>query len=153
MNLIAVNCHYQEYDFYCGRPKKGQKSPLANPYIIGQDGSREEVIEKYRQLLWRQLKAGNKDVVDELLRIYNHGKINEETRLGCWCKPKACHVDVITSALNSQKVIEIIEKRYQEYILKAKETLDMILSDETLKCLIYENKEYFIELLEKDENK
>lgn len=65
---------------YIGRP-----GPYGNPYVIGQDGTREEVIEKYRASvtpkLVRQLAEQQPDV------------------LVCWCAPQACHGDVLADLL------------------------------------------------------
>jgi hypothetical protein len=38
---------------YVGRP-----SPLGNPWVIGRDGTREEVLAKYRAWLRRQWRQG-----------------------------------------------------------------------------------------------
>lgn len=57
------------------------QSKWANHYRIGQDGTREEVMVKYEVNMPLELKA----VVHEL-----KGKI-----LGCWCKPLACHGDIL----------------------------------------------------------
>ena len=43
--------------FYIGRTGKGYKSPLGNPYVIGRDGTVEEVNEKYRKWLWMIVKS------------------------------------------------------------------------------------------------
>lgn len=73
---------------YVGRPmyRGGWRlaaSPLANPFRIGVDGDREQVIAKYRDYLL--------DRPDFLARLPDlRGK-----RLGCWCKPLPCHADVI----------------------------------------------------------
>jgi len=65
---------------YVGRPSK-----WGNRYVIGRDGTRDEVIKKYEQWL---AKSGL-DVTE--LR----GK-----DLVCWCKPKACHADVLMKLAN-----------------------------------------------------
>jgi uncharacterized protein DUF4326 len=39
----VVNCKRTLFDIYIGRPSK-----LGNPFVIGRDGSRKHVIEKYR---------------------------------------------------------------------------------------------------------
>jgi len=65
---------------YVGRPTK-----WGNRYVIGRDGTRDEVIKKYEQWL---AKSGL-DVTE--LR----GK-----DLVCWCKPKACHADVLMKLAN-----------------------------------------------------
>lgn len=58
-------------------------SPLANPFTIGPDGTRDEVIAKYRAHLLSR---------PDLLALIPplRGR-----RLGCWCAPKSCHADVI----------------------------------------------------------
>ena len=62
-----------------------------NPFVIGRDGSRAEVIEKYRTRLWRDIRAGRVGL-DELAAL--HGK-----RLACWRRPtRPCHGDVLAAA-------------------------------------------------------
>ena len=83
----VVNKYKSEYDVYIGRG-----SEWGNPFVIGKDGSRDQVIAKYRERLWQQIQSGA--VSTEQLKALN-GK-----RLGCFCKPQACHGDVIKSAVN-----------------------------------------------------
>ena len=64
---------------YVGRP-----SPFGNPFSIGKDGSREEVIEKYRQWLQDQPR---------LIKIMKRELKGKD--LVCFCAPKPCHGDVI----------------------------------------------------------
>ncbi|MFA5347055.1 MAG: DUF4326 domain-containing protein [Methanoregula sp.] len=64
---------------YIGRP-----SPFGNPFSIGKDGSREEVIEKYRQWLQDQPR---------LVKIMKRELKGKD--LVCFCSPKPCHGDVI----------------------------------------------------------
>ena len=73
----VVHCKKESYDIYIGRPSK-----WGNPYKIGKDGSREEVIEKYR----RHLLLGS--------LIKQIGELKDKT-LGCWCKPLPCHGDIL----------------------------------------------------------
>ena len=82
--MKTVHCKREKYDIYIGRPSK-----WGNPFSIGKDGTREEVIEKYREYILNK---------PELLKSLPElkGKI-----LGCWCDPKPCHGDVL---------IELIEK-------------------------------------------
>ena len=48
---------------YVGREMPGVPgSVLGNPFRIGRDGTREEVVEKYCRWLWKQIKLEN-DVV------------------------------------------------------------------------------------------
>ena len=54
-----VNIHHgQGYDVYIGRPGKGQTSKWGNPFVIGQDGTREDVIEKFRAYLVQSYHDG-----------------------------------------------------------------------------------------------
>lgn len=82
----VVNIRTDDYDVYIGRANrfKGlKKSIWANPFSIPKDGTREEVIEKYRAYLLNQ-----PDLLIQLPEL--RGK-----RLGCWCFPEACHGDVL----------------------------------------------------------
>ena len=76
----------QKYDIYIGRPYR-----FGNPFTVGKDGNREEVIEKYKQYFQAMLTVP--DFKEELLKL--KGKT-----LGCFCKPAACHGDVICDYLN-----------------------------------------------------
>jgi hypothetical protein len=54
---------YRGEGIYVGRETPGAPgNVLGNPFRIGRDGTREEVVEKYRRWLWEQIKLG-KDVV------------------------------------------------------------------------------------------
>lgn len=78
MGTTAVHCKKSQYDVYIGRPSK-----WGNPFVIGKDGTRSEVIEKYR--VWVKSQPQLMKALPEL-----KGK-----RLGCWCSPQACHGDVL----------------------------------------------------------
>lgn len=60
------------HDVYIGRPSK-----WGNPFEIGKDGTRREVIDKYRKYIYN-----NKELLSDIESL--RGK-----RLGCWCKPRA----------------------------------------------------------------
>jgi len=74
----VVHCKRAPYDVYIGRPSK-----WGNPFRIGRDGTRAEVIRKYREWLLQQ-----PDLLAALPEL--KGKV-----LGCWCKPLLCHGDVL----------------------------------------------------------
>ena len=83
---IVVNKHKESYDVYIGRGSK-----WGNPFKIGEDGTREEVIEKYRGYLWDMIQNG--DITrSDLMSL--RGK-----RLGCFCKPLPCHGDILIKAV------------------------------------------------------
>ena len=83
MNKLVVHCKKDKYDVYIGRPSK-----WGNPFMIGRDGTREEVIIKYRDYILDQ-PALLKDLPSLKSRI-----------LGCWCSPRACHGDVLAELAN-----------------------------------------------------
>lgn len=74
----VVHCKREAYDVYIGRP-----GPWGNPFTIGKDGDRNQVIEKYRQWILQQ-----PHLLSRLKEL--RGKV-----LGCWCKPLACNGDVL----------------------------------------------------------
>ncbi len=68
-------------------------SPFCNPYKIGVDGTRDEVIKKYRDYINERLKA--EPAFKKQLAALK-GKT-----LGCWCKPEPCHGEVLIELLAS----------------------------------------------------
>lgn len=86
MTVEVVNGQRSEFDVYIGRP-----SSWGNPLPLRHERERSAIIEKYRQWLWGEIKAGRVTVADLL-------ELDGKT-LGCWCKPKACHGDVIAAAV------------------------------------------------------
>ncbi len=81
--MKVVHCKRETFDVYIGRP-----SCWGNPFTIGADGTREEVIAKYRTWLAQQ-----PDLMARLPEL--KGKV-----LACWCAPKACHGDVLLALAN-----------------------------------------------------
>jgi len=54
---------YRGDGIYVGRKMLGiPGSLLGNPFRIGRDGTRSEVISKYRRWLWEQIKLKNEAV-------------------------------------------------------------------------------------------
>ena len=71
---------------YIGRP-----TMWGNPFVIGKDGSRDEVIAKYEA--W--LRANPK------LMARLHELVGKD--LVCWCAPSRCHGDVLVRLANNPK--------------------------------------------------
>jgi hypothetical protein len=76
--LRVVHFKKEPYDLYIGRPSK-----WGNPFEIGPDGTRKEVIEKYRQYV-----LNNPELMASLHEL-------KGLTLGCWCHPLKCHGDVL----------------------------------------------------------
>lgn len=89
----VVNLRAEGYDVYIGRGSK-----WGNPFKIGIDGNREEVIEKYREWILTQ-----SELIQSIHELEN--KI-----LGCYCKPEACHGDVLLELLAAEKLADSIYK-------------------------------------------
>lgn len=82
-----------EHDVYIGRKMPGKtQSEFANPFRIGADGNRTDVIEKYEDYIKRRL-------ADEPA-LYQALQALKGKRLGCWCKPAYCHGDVLAQLLD-----------------------------------------------------
>ena len=92
--ITIVNKHHGKSGEYIGRG-----SPLGNPFIIGKDGSREQVIAKYRVWLNEQIMRKNPIVLDELNRLGNKAIDEKGLALQCFCYPKPCHGEVIKEKL------------------------------------------------------
>jgi hypothetical protein len=91
MKTKVVRCGKEKYDVYIGRP-----SIFGNPFEIGKDGNREDVIKKYREYFYERIE---KDI-NFRAKIRNlKGKI-----LGCWCKPEDCHGDIIVDFLLKEQL-------------------------------------------------
>ena len=89
MKTLVVNLRWESYDVYIGRP-----SIWGNPFEIGRDGTREEVVKKYREWIMNRPK-----LLAKIKKL--RGK-----RLGCFCYPKACHGDVLVELVEQQIELE-----------------------------------------------
>jgi len=78
MTTRVVHHKKEDYDVFIGRP-----SIWGNPFKVGEDGTRAEVIQKYREWI-----LNNPRLLGKLHEI--RGKV-----LGCWCKPYECHGSVL----------------------------------------------------------
>lgn len=91
-----------DYDIRIDRASK-----WGNPFHIGDDGTREEVIQKYREWVTNQ---------PHLMKEMRHlqGK-----RLGCWCSPNSCHGDVLVELADG-----IIEPEAFDFFSEFDDTVD-----------------------------
>ena len=82
-----VHCKKSSYDVYIGRPSK-----WGNPYVIGKDGTRAEVIAKYESYI-----RNSPELVSSLHELKNRV-------LGCWCDPLPCHGNILIKLLKEYNV-------------------------------------------------
>ena len=78
---------------YIGRPSR-----FGNPFIIGKDGNRAEVLAKYENFI-----RNDKQLLEDI-------KLLKGKDLVCWCSPKKCHGNIIIAILEEQKREELIER-------------------------------------------
>jgi len=102
MKTTAVHIR-EPHDFKACRSSKGEipNPPAAgwagNPFVlknVNDDAERDEVIAKYREYFYKRINS------DETFRnaiLSLKGK-----RLACFCKPKACHTDIIVEYLEGR---------------------------------------------------
>lgn len=98
MKIVSVKTK-QPYDVYIGRSNIGyglQESIFHNPYVIGRDGTREEVIKKFEKYA-----AQNPKILDNIWLI-------DGCTLGCWCDyPREdCHGRVLFELREHQKLLD-----------------------------------------------
>lgn len=84
MNPLIVHCKREPYDIYIGRP-----SIWGNPFEIGKDGTRTEVIQKYEDWIRTQPKL-----------MAAAKRLLVGRTLGCWCSPLPCHGEVLIKIAN-----------------------------------------------------
>jgi len=87
----------------------GRGSKFGNPFIIDEDGNREEVCYKHRSWLERWILYrdeitikgySNKRVIESLYEL-------EDKILICFCKPSQCHGDTLIELLSKLNINNI----------------------------------------------
>ena len=79
--------HHSKCDVLCCRG-----SPFGNPYMIGRDGTRDDVCDKF--IPYFKKKLTNPEFRAKVLAL--RGK-----KLGCYCVPLRCHVQTIVDYLEN----------------------------------------------------
>jgi hypothetical protein len=77
----------ESYTVYIGRP-----SIFGNPFIIGTDGTRREVLK-----LFREYAKNNEELLEAL------DALPPDSVLGCYCKPLPCHGDILIELYKARK--------------------------------------------------
>ena len=86
--MKVVHCNKDKFDVYIGRGSK-----WGNPFVIGVDGNRQNVIAQYKSYL-----LNNPELMNALPEL--KGKT-----LGCYCSPLACHGDILLKLANPEIAI------------------------------------------------
>lgn len=94
----VVNLRRSKYDVYIGRVKHrrhgGSDGIFGNPFVLLDESERAEVVEKFRAYFLDRVER-DLDFRAKVLAL--RGRV-----LGCFCKPKACHGDVIAEWVDAQ---------------------------------------------------
>ncbi len=73
---------------YIGRPSK-----WGNPFVIGKDGTRDEVLQKYTA--WIRAPAQIELRMDAARELSGRDLI-------CFCAPQSCHGDILLTIANEE---------------------------------------------------
>jgi hypothetical protein len=89
----VVNLRCEPYTRYIGRAGRGRDGTFGNPFPMASEADRPRSIENFRTYFYNRL-ATDPAFKAQVLALRG------ET-LGCFCKPKDCHGDVLSGFLNS----------------------------------------------------
>lgn len=101
IKVINIEKTRQEY-VYIGNacPERNLRaSLLANPFTIYQENDREKIMQDYHDWLRKEIKA--KGPIYRYMLSLQLQSIQKNLILGCWCKPKKCHGDIIKKILEN----------------------------------------------------
>lgn len=98
----VVNLRKKTYHVYIGRHKgkhmlskgiqPGERGWLGNPFTLN-GNSRSASIRKFREAFLEKVSKDSK---------FRNAVLNIRGRLGCYCKPKSCHGDVIADYIKQE---------------------------------------------------
>lgn len=91
---LVVNVERDEFDVYVGRG-----TPWGNPFREGPTTNRTQIIARYEAWLLAQPE------LVERAREELRGR-----RLGCHCRPRQCHADVLAMVANGGTHLDPIEQ-------------------------------------------
>lgn len=90
----VVNLRRSEFDVYIGRAGHGQDGYFGNPFPVSKYGL--DALPRFRHYFATRLEV-DPEFRRRVLAL--RGK-----KLGCFCKPRPCHGDVIAEWIDSQFV-------------------------------------------------
>lgn len=85
MPTKVVNLRKEPYDIYIGGG-----SIWGNPFKMYSEADRRKVIQQYREYI-----LNKPELMAQLHTL-------KDKTLGCYCKPKACHGDVLVELINER---------------------------------------------------
>lgn len=106
--------HKKDSDKYENVIYIGRGSVLGNPYtsIQGREtlakfvvGSRKESIERFKEYLIKCIEDKDEKICNLMNKIYKLS-CKGDVQISCYCKPKACHGDIIKEIIDSKTTKE-----------------------------------------------
>lgn len=91
-----VNIHKEPYDIYIGRAGKGQDGYFGNPFPLKPGEEKGSTLIKYKEYFLNRINT-DPEFKSKILAL-------KDKTLGCFCKPHACHGDIIIKYLNNELV-------------------------------------------------
>ena len=92
----AVNLYKEPYDVYIGREGKGKSGYFGNPFKLEKGESRGATLDRFKKYFLDRIEI-DLEFKSKILEL--KGK-----KLGCFCKPNACHGDIISEYLNNLNI-------------------------------------------------
>ncbi|MGB8834159.1 MAG: DUF4326 domain-containing protein [Candidatus Sulfotelmatobacter sp.] len=98
MTTVVNRRRTHAYGVYIGRAYSMiPESPYHNPYHLGADGDRDEVILKFAVYWYAEEQRA--------LRERSRRELPFRV-LGCWCAPEKCHGDIIAGYVDWREIME-----------------------------------------------
>ncbi len=114
--MVVAQAIKEDRYVYVGRPSK-----WGNPFVVGRDGTRTEVIAMYRAYLLESTA-----LIEALPEL--KGKL-----LGCSCLPMPCHAEVLAELANSENTfveqVSGICKCSKKFTVGHQDTVPMVLHE------------------------
>jgi hypothetical protein len=89
----VVNLRSSTFTVYIGRPGHGLQGPFGNPFVVGVHGTRGECVRLFEEWFASDTAKEYRELI--------HTRIIPNDVLGCFCKPAACHGDIIARYVNN----------------------------------------------------
>lgn len=105
MTIRVVNKHYDKSEgVYIGRPfcLGNPFSHLPKTQAKFKVSSREEAVARFEQWLRENVNV-DREITKTMKQLYKLWQENGELTLVCWCKPAACHGDIIQKLLEEKR--------------------------------------------------
>ncbi len=93
---LVVHCKRAPFDVYIGRGAGG--GVWGNPWVVGPDGTRDEVCDRYETWLRTGRDFGHPEATEARrgVILLSLPTLKGKT-LGCWCGSQRCHGDTLVA--------------------------------------------------------